>query len=117
MQPILLADVNSSTRLASEEAFGPVLTVGSFKSIDDAILQVNSSQYGIHAGIFTYDLRVAERAFQELEVGGVIVNDYPTLRFDNMPYGGVKGSGFGREGVAYAMEEMTEPKVMVTRTV
>jgi len=112
----LIEGVPEDTRLFQEEVFGPVLTIRSFKTLDDAIAIVNKSQYGIHAGIFTTDIRNAERAFQEIEVGGVIVNDYPNLRFDNMPYGGVKRSGFGREGVRYAMEDMTEPKVMLTRT-
>ncbi|MEZ0327520.1 MAG: aldehyde dehydrogenase family protein [Fimbriimonas sp.] len=116
VRPTLVADVADDSPLATEEVFGPVLTIASFDRVEDAFARVNASQYGIHAGIFTHDLRVAERAFRELEVGGVIVNDYPTLRFDNMPYGGVKRSGFGREGLAYAMDDMTEPKVMLTRT-
>ena len=115
-RPTLIEGVPEDTRLFQEEVFGPVLTIRSFKTLDDAIAIVNKSQYGIHAGIFTTDIRNAERAFQEIEVGGVIINDYPNLRFDNMPYGGVKRSGFGREGVRYAMEDMTEPKVMLTRT-
>jgi len=116
IRPTLIEGVPEDTRLFQEEVFGPVLTIRSFKTLDDAIAIVNKSQYGIHAGIFTTDIRNAERAFQEIEVGGVIINDYPNLRFDNMPYGGVKRSGFGREGVRYAMEDMTEPKVMLTRT-
>lgn len=114
--PTLVENVPAGVLLDKEEVFGPVLTISSFKKIDDAIGKVNSSQYGIHCGVFTNDIRVAERCFQELEVGGVIVNDYPTLRFDNFPYGGVKRSGFGREGVRYAMDDMTEPRVSVTRT-
>ncbi len=116
VQPTLLGDTDPESALAKEEAFGPVLTVAPFKDIDEAFAKVNASQYGIQAGIFTHDLRLAERAFRELEVGGVVVNDYPTLRFDNMPYGGVKRSGFGREGLAYAMDEMSEPRVMLSRT-
>jgi len=115
MKPVLLEGVRPGVKLYNEEVFGPVLTLEPFDDLDEAIGRVNSSQYGIQAGIFTKDLRAADRAFREMEVGGVIVNDYPTLRFDNMPYGGVKQSGFGREGVRYAMDEMTEPKTMVVR--
>jgi acyl-CoA reductase-like NAD-dependent aldehyde dehydrogenase len=114
--PTLLENVPDATKLATEEAFGPVLTLAPYDDLDEAIAQVNSSSYGIQTGIFTHDLRVAERAFRKLEVGGVVVNDYPTLRFDNMPYGGVRRSGFGREGVRYAMDEMTEPRAMILRT-
>jgi len=116
ISPTLIEDVPPAARLSCQEVFGPVMTIASFDSVDDAIARVNSSEFGIHCGIFTSDIRVAEKAFREIEVGGVIVNDYPTLRFDNMPYGGVKRSGFGREGVRYAMEEMTEPKAMLVRT-
>lgn len=116
IEPTLLEDVPGDVPLSCEEAFGPVLTLSPFDTLDEAFARVNASQYGIHAGVFTQDLRIAERAFRELEVGGVIVNDYPTLRFDNMPYGGVKRSGFGREGVRYAMDEMTEPKTLVVRS-
>ncbi len=115
IQPTLLSAVSPESALAKEEAFGPVLTLSPYESLQEAFATVNASQYGIHAGIFTQDLRVADQAFQALEVGGMIVNDYPTLRFDMMPYGGVKRSGFGREGLAYAMDDMTEPKVMVSR--
>lgn len=116
IEPTLVENVPDEVKLSCEEVFGPVLTLRSYTHLDEAFALVNSSPYGIHAGIFTHDLRLAERAFQALDVGGVIVNDYPTLRFDNMPYGGVKRSGFGREGVRYAMDDMTEPKVMLTRT-
>ncbi len=115
--PTLLESVPRVAKLSCQEVFGPVLTLAPYDTLDEAISIVNSSEYGIQAGIFTHDIRDAERAFADLEQGGVIVNDYPTLRFDNMPYGGVKRSGFGREGVRYAMEEMTEPKCMVTRTI
>lgn len=115
--PTLIEDVPPDARLACREVFGPVLTLAAYDTLDEAIARVNASDYGIHCGIFTTDLRNADKAFREIEVGGVIVNDYPTLRFDNMPYGGVKQSGFGREGVHYAMEEMTEPKAMLVRTV
>lgn len=113
--PTLLEDVPDTARLAHEEVFGPVLTLRAYDDLDEAIRLVNASPYGIHAGVFTRNIAAAEKAFRELEVGGVIVNDFPTLRFDNIPYGGVKRSGFGREGVRYAMLEMTEPKAMVIR--
>ena len=102
-------------RLLCQEVFGPVVTLESYKTEDRAIKQVNSGEYGINTGIFTKDRSMGEKAFRELEVGAVIVNDYPTLRFDIMPYGGVKKSGFGREGLRYAMDEMTELKAMVNR--
>jgi len=117
MQPTLIEGVPSDTRLSCEEAFGPVLTLSPFDTLDQAIAQVNASQFGIHAGVFTTNIEVAEQVYRDLEVGGVIINDYPTLRFDNMPYGGVKRSGFGREGVRYAMDEMTEPKALVQRVI
>ena len=116
VRPTLLSNVPETVRLSNEEVFGPVLTITSYRSFDEAIARVNRSCYGIHAGLFTHDTRTIERAFQDLDVGGLIVNDYPTLRFDNMPYGGVKRSGFGREGVRYAMDEMTEPKALLVRS-
>jgi acyl-CoA reductase-like NAD-dependent aldehyde dehydrogenase len=117
MKPTLVEGVAEDTKLFAEEVFGPVMTIRPFKDLDEGIEIVNRSKYGIHAAIFTTDIREAEKAFRGIEVGGVIVNDYPTLRFDNMPYGGVKQSGFGREGVRYAMDDMTEPRVMLTRTI
>jgi acyl-CoA reductase-like NAD-dependent aldehyde dehydrogenase len=101
--------------LVAEEAFGPVLTLDRFDSTAEAIHRVNAGKYGIHAGVFTRNTEVADDFYRGLEVGGVIIGDYPTLRFDNMPYGGVKRSGFGREGVRWAMNEMTEPKVRLAR--
>jgi acyl-CoA reductase-like NAD-dependent aldehyde dehydrogenase len=115
-QPTLVENVPSSTCLAHEEVFGPVLTLQPFDHFADTVARVNASPYGIQAGVFTRDPDQAEFAFRELQVGGVVINDYPTLRFDNMPYGGVKRSGFGREGVRYAMDEMTEPKTLLVRT-
>ena len=116
IHPTLIENVSDGTQLACEEAFGPVLTIAPFETLDDAIKQVNASQYGIQAGVFTESASNAEKAYRTLEVGGVIINDYPTLRFDNMPYGGVKRSGFGREGVQYTMAEMTTPKTLLVRT-
>lgn len=99
-----------------EEAFAPVAIMGEYSSFDEAIRKVNDTRFGLQAGIFTNDSRKIFKAFDEIEVGGVIINDYPTYRIDNMPYGGIKDSGFGREGVRYAIEEMTEPKLLVMNT-
>lgn len=115
VQPTLIESVPKSSRLAREEVFGPVLTLEPFDTFDQAIESVNGSQYGIHCGVFTRDDARADQAFRSLEVGGVVIGDYPTLRFDNLPYGGVKQSGIGREGVRYAMDEMTEPKTRVAK--
>jgi acyl-CoA reductase-like NAD-dependent aldehyde dehydrogenase len=92
--------------------FGPLVTLTSFRKLDDAIEAINDSRYGLQAGIYTRDIQAAMRAADRLEVGGVMINDFPTFRVDNMPYGGVKESGFGREGVKYAVEEMTELKLV-----
>jgi acyl-CoA reductase-like NAD-dependent aldehyde dehydrogenase len=113
--PTLVTGVPGHTALWTEEVFGPVMTVSPFSHLREAVDRVNGSQYGIHAGVFTKNAAYGALAYEGLEVGGVIINDYPTLRFDNMPYGGVKRSGFGREGLAYAMDEMTELKVKVER--
>jgi acyl-CoA reductase-like NAD-dependent aldehyde dehydrogenase len=113
--PIVLTDVPRDTRVYSEEIFGPVALVGRAADFDDALKQVNDTKYGLQAGVFTSDLARVRRAFRQLEVGGVIVNDYPTFRVDNFPYGGVKASGLGREGVRSAMEELTEERVLITR--
>ncbi|HZJ55903.1 MAG TPA: aldehyde dehydrogenase family protein, partial [Myxococcaceae bacterium] len=115
LQPTVLADVPEQSRAAREEIFGPVVTLGQVSDWEAGLRAVNSGQYGLQAGVFTRDLRRAREAFHRLEVGGVIVNDAPNLRSDNMPYGGVKRSGLGREGVRYAMDELTEERVLVTR--
>lgn len=112
LEPTVLVDVIPAMKVCSQEVFAPIVTVESFAAFDEALARVNDSAYGLQAGVFTGDLRHALQAFEELEVGGVIVNDVPTYRMDHMPYGGVKGSGFGREGVRYAMEEMTERKLL-----
>lgn len=117
LEPTLVEDCPPETRLAREEVFGPVATLEKVADFDEAISKINASSYGLQAGVFTHDLRIAERAFRELEVGGVVVNDAPTLRFDSMAYGGVKRSGFGREGVRYAFEQMTEPRTLLMRTI
>ncbi len=111
--PTILADVPITAQVCSNEAFAPLVVVFPFRDLDDAIRQVNDSFFGLQTGIFTNDLAGAWRAFHDLEVGGVIVNDVPTYRIDNMPYGGVKDSGFGREGIRWAIEDMTEIRIMV----
>jgi acyl-CoA reductase-like NAD-dependent aldehyde dehydrogenase len=100
-------------RIVSEEAFGPVAVVEKFTELDEAIAMANHGKYGLQAGIFTRDLGRAQRAAEDLEYGGVIINDTPTFRVDHMPYGGSKESGFGREGVGYAMREMTEERIII----
>lgn len=116
LEPILMEYVPSNCRLATEEAFGPVLTVSPYETLEGAIAKVNSSRFGIHCGVFTRDIRTAEQAYRELDVAGVVIDDAPNMRFDNLPYGGVRRSGFGREGVRYAMDEMTDPKALMIRT-
>ena len=116
MNPVLLERVPSESALWTEEAFAPILTLAPFDTLEEAAQRVNASQFGIHASVFTRDLTTAERAYRMLDVGGVIVNDSPSLRFDVMPYGGVRRSGFGREGLREAMDEMTTPKTRVVRT-
>ncbi len=111
--PTVLTKTRPSMKVCGNEVFAPVVTLEPYKTFDEAIELVNTSLYGLQAGVFTNDLKLAFRAYEKLEVGGVIVNDIPTYRVDNMPYGGVKMSGFGREGIRYAMEEMTEPRLLV----
>jgi acyl-CoA reductase-like NAD-dependent aldehyde dehydrogenase len=110
--PLVAADVPKGAKLRDREIFGPVATVEPFDRFEDAIASANDSPYGLQASVFTRDIGRVLRAFEGLEVGGVIVNEAPTMRIDNFPYGGTKASGFGREGVRYAIEEMTEPRVL-----
>jgi len=112
-EPTVLADVPTSAQVCSNEAFAPLVVVFGFSDFDDAIRQVNDSFFGLQTGVFTNDLGHAWQAFGELEVGGVIVNDIPTYRIDHMPYGGVKDSGLGREGLRWSIEDMTELKILV----
>jgi acyl-CoA reductase-like NAD-dependent aldehyde dehydrogenase len=111
--PTVLVDVPRDAKVSREEVFGPVLTVAPYDELDDAFAFVNDSRYGLQAGVFTRDLKVAFRAHRELEVGGVVIGDVPSYRADQMPYGGAKESGIGREGVRYAMEDFTYERVMV----
>jgi acyl-CoA reductase-like NAD-dependent aldehyde dehydrogenase len=111
--PTILTDVPATAQVCSNEAFAPLVVAFPFGDIGDAIRQVNDSMFGLQTGVFTNDLGAAWQSFNELEVGGVIVNDVPTYRTDHMPYGGVKDSGLGREGLRWAIEDMTELRIMV----
>ncbi|NEB78929.1 aldehyde dehydrogenase family protein [Streptomyces sp. SID14478] len=111
--PTVLADVPAGVSLACEEVFGPVLTVQKVDGEAEAFAAVNDSKYGLQAGVFTHDLQTAFRAHRALEVGGVVVGDVPSYRADQMPYGGAKQSGVGREGVRYAMDDYTYERVLV----
>ncbi|HEX7222131.1 MAG TPA: aldehyde dehydrogenase family protein, partial [Candidatus Limnocylindrales bacterium] len=111
--PTVLTDVPGHAQVCSNEAFAPLVVAFPFDDFADALRGVNDSMFGLQTGVFTNDLGNAWRAFHELEVGGVIVNDVPTYRIDHMPYGGVKDSGLGREGLRWAIEDMTEIRIMV----
>jgi acyl-CoA reductase-like NAD-dependent aldehyde dehydrogenase len=115
LRPAVLTNVTDAMRVCKDEVFGPVTVLESFGTFDEAIARCNAGRFGLQAGIFTRDIARALKAFRELDYGGVIINDVPTFRVDNFPYGGVKDSGFGREGVKYAVEEFTEPRVLVMR--
>ncbi|MFT4840275.1 MAG: acyl-CoA reductase-like NAD-dependent aldehyde dehydrogenase [Planctomycetota bacterium] len=112
----LLEDVPLDQKICVEEAFGPVAAISSFTDFEAALAQVNDSKFGLQAGIFTNDIHKAMRAWDCLDVGGVVIGDVPSWRVDNMPYGGVKDSGLGREGVKFAMEDMTEIRNLVIRS-
>jgi acyl-CoA reductase-like NAD-dependent aldehyde dehydrogenase len=117
IEPTLLENVPSDEKICAEEAFGPVAVLAPFREFDAALDEVNRSTFGLQAGVFTRDLYRAHRAWNRLEVGGVLINEVPSWRVDHMPYGGVKDSGFGREGVRFAMEDMTEIRLLVIRGV
>ena len=113
MEPTVLTGTRPDMKVNCQEIFAPVVTVEAYDNFDDALRQINNSPYGLQAGIFTRDVKRLFTAFEELEVGGLIAGDVPTFRIDHMPYGGVKDSGLGREGLRYAIEEMTEPRLLV----
>ena len=113
--PTILTGATPEMRVCRDEVFGPVTVVESFDRFSDAVESCNRSRFGLQAGVFTNDVGKALYAFRELEYGGVMINGVPTFRVDNFPYGGSKDSGFGREGVRFAMDEMTEPRVLVMR--
>jgi len=113
LEPTVLTGTRTDMKVNCQEIFAPVVTVEPYDDFDKAIRQVNSSAYGLQAGIFTRDAKLMFTAYEELEVGGLIAGDVPSFRIDHMPYGGIKDSGLGREGLRYAIEEMTEPKLLV----
>jgi acyl-CoA reductase-like NAD-dependent aldehyde dehydrogenase len=113
VEPTVLTNTRTDMKVNCHEIFGPVVTVEAYEDFGEALKQVNNSPYGLQAGIFTRDVKLLFNAYEELEVGGVIAGDVPTFRIDHMPYGGIKDSGLGREGLRYAMEEMSEPKLLV----
>jgi len=117
LEATLLENVPKDCKAAKEEAFGPTANLSKFSDWDEALAEVNNSKFGLQAGIFTRDIHQVLEAWDRLEVGGVVVNDVPSYRVDNMPYGGVKDSGLGREGVRFAMEDMTEIRNLVIRRV
>jgi acyl-CoA reductase-like NAD-dependent aldehyde dehydrogenase len=113
ISPTVIANASLDLKVCREEVFGPVCVVNSYETLEEALKLANGTRYGLQAGIFTADIRVAMRAAQELEFGGVTVNEAPTFRADQMPYGGVKDSGNTREGPAYAVRELSEERVVV----
>jgi acyl-CoA reductase-like NAD-dependent aldehyde dehydrogenase len=113
LEPTVLTGTRPDMKVNCQEIFAPVVTVESYDDFHAAVRQINNSPYGLQAGIFTRDVKLLFNAYEELEVGGVIAGDVPAFRIDHMPYGGVKDSGLGREGLRYAIEEMTEPKLLV----
>ena len=96
-----------------EEAFAPIVAINKFKTIEQAIEKVNNTKYGLQAGVFTKDISKALECAQGIDAGGVLINEFPTFRVDNMPYGGTKGSGIGREGPDFTIKEMTEEKLII----
>jgi acyl-CoA reductase-like NAD-dependent aldehyde dehydrogenase len=113
--PTVLTDVPPDQKVCKDEVFGPVTVLEPFDEFGEALARCNATRFGLQAGVFTPSLDHALAAFRELDYGGVMINDVPTFRVDNFPYGGAKDSGFGREGVRFAVQELTEPKVLVLR--
>ncbi|MCK4578844.1 MAG: aldehyde dehydrogenase family protein, partial [Candidatus Marinimicrobia bacterium] len=111
--PTVLTHTTPEMKVNREEVFGPVVTLTPYRKFDEALEMANNSRFGLQAAVFTNDVRLINRAYRSLEVGGVMVNQAPTWRIDHMPYGGVKDSGEGREGVRFAMQAMTEPRLLV----
>jgi glyceraldehyde-3-phosphate dehydrogenase (NADP+) len=111
--PTVLSETHNDMKVCALEVFGPVVILEAFDDFEQSLRWINDSRYGLQAGIFTDSIEEMNRAFEQLEVGGVIINDVPTFRVDNMPYGGIKDSGLGREGIKYSIAEMMEPKLLV----
>jgi len=116
LEATLLEAVDPTCEISAREAFGPVAILAPFTDFDDALTTVNDSVFGLQAGVFTRDIYKIQRAWDRLDVGGVVIGDIPSWRVDHMPYGGVKDSGLGREGIAYSIEDMTERRLLVIRT-
>ena len=116
LEATLLENVSKQLTINTHEAFGPVAVLSSFDDFETALDDVNDSTFGLQAGVFTRDIHKAHRAWDKLDVGGVVIGDVPSWRVDNMPYGGVKDSGLGREGIQFAIEDMTEIRNLVVRT-
>jgi acyl-CoA reductase-like NAD-dependent aldehyde dehydrogenase len=115
VEPAVLENVPHDAEASCEEVFGPVTLLYSFDDFDEALAAVNDSRYGLQAGVFTRDEAKIQQAWEELDVGGVMINEVPSFRVDHMPYGGVKDSGLGREGIRWAIESMTEPRLLVMK--
>ena len=113
VRPTVLSQVTPGMKVSCQEVFGPLVTITPYHEFDDVLKAVNESDYGLQAGVFTGNIGRIFQAFEQLEVGAVLANEIPTFRADHMPYGGVKDSGIGREGLRYAIEDMTEPKLLV----
>ncbi len=113
LEPTVLTGTRPDMKVNCQEIFAPVVTVEPYDDFDQALRQINNSPYGLQAGLFTRDAKLIFNAYEELEVGGLVAGDVPAFRIDHMPYGGIKDSGLGREGLRYAIEEMTEPKLLV----
>jgi glyceraldehyde-3-phosphate dehydrogenase (NADP+) len=113
MLPTILTDVDPDQKISCQEVFAPVVVVNTYTDIDEALKELNNSEFGLQAGLFTRDAKIIFKAYEDLDVGGLIIGDVPTFRADHMPYGGTKLSGMGREGVRFAIEEMTEMKLLV----
>jgi acyl-CoA reductase-like NAD-dependent aldehyde dehydrogenase len=113
VEPTIIVDASPELAVCRDEVFGPVTTLTPFEDFDHALRQANATRFGLQASVFTRDVGRALAAFEGLDYGGVIVNEPPTFRIDNFPYGGTKDSGRGREGVRFAAEEYTEPRVLM----
>jgi len=113
LEPTIVGNVKPDMKISCVEVFAPVITLEAYSDFEDAVKMVDNTDYGLQAGVFTNDIERIWHAFKNIEVGGLVINDFPTFRIDHMPYGGVKDSGMGREGAKYAIEETTEPKLMI----
>jgi acyl-CoA reductase-like NAD-dependent aldehyde dehydrogenase len=111
--PTVIADARDDLKVSCQEVFGPIVTLGRYRDFAEAVKTADASVYGLQAGIFTHDIRLVRHAVENLHVGGLVVNDTPTTRIDSMPYGGTRDSGLGREGPRFAMQEMSEPRLVL----